>query len=156
MKRFSKLQKQLYGLIDPNIGFQIHCSVYRMKSRRGSTALPRYFITLGKEVIFDYPKEFTSSILPAITENWCLGDEHTVSEMYPYYTEVSDIGSLIREYIDTQVAGLFHKQFKEDRWGLTDILKMADRRIGKERQKALAENTQNSAVQKIFAVRQGL
>ena len=58
MKRWSKLQKQLYELVDESIDFKLHCTVYRMQSRRGSTDLPRYFITLAGEIIFDYPKDF--------------------------------------------------------------------------------------------------
>ena len=58
MKRWSKLAKQLYELVDESIDFKLHCTVYRMQSRRGSTDLPRYFITLAGEIIFDYPKDF--------------------------------------------------------------------------------------------------
>lgn len=58
MKRWSKLQKRLYELVDESIDFKLHCTVYRMQSRRGSTDLPRYFITLAGEIIFDYPKDF--------------------------------------------------------------------------------------------------
>lgn len=58
MRRWSKLQKELYLMIDPSIDFQLHCSVYPMRSQRGSTDLPRYWITLNKEIIFDYPKQF--------------------------------------------------------------------------------------------------
>ncbi len=60
MKKWSKLQKELYLIIDPTIDFQIHCVAYPMRSRYGNTALPRYWITLGKEIIFDYPKQFLS------------------------------------------------------------------------------------------------
>lgn len=47
-KHWSKLQREIYKLIDSRIGIQIHCSVYRMDSRWGGTDLPRYWITLGK------------------------------------------------------------------------------------------------------------
>ena len=57
-KRWSKLQSEIYNLLDKRIDIQIHCSVYRMKSNWGSTDLPRYWITLGKEIIFDYPQQF--------------------------------------------------------------------------------------------------
>lgn len=58
MKRWSKLQKELYNLIAPELDFQIHCRAYRMDSQSGSTDLPRYWITLGKETIWDYPGQF--------------------------------------------------------------------------------------------------
>lgn len=58
MKRWSKLQKELYLIIDPEIDFQIHCAVYPMRSDRATSPCPRYWITIGKEIIFDYPKDF--------------------------------------------------------------------------------------------------
>lgn len=86
MKRWSKLRKLLYGIIAKNIDLQIHCSVYRMQSQRGSTNLPRYWITLNKEIIFDYSKQFT--------------DTFNLST-YPYKTEISEISDPIREYLYT-------------------------------------------------------
>lgn len=59
MKKWSKLQKELYLIIDPKIDFQIHCVVYPMRGDRATSPCPRYWITIGKEIIFDYPKEFT-------------------------------------------------------------------------------------------------
>ena len=114
MKRWSKLQRQLYLILD-DIGLQIHCSVYCMNSQRGGTDLPRYWITLGKEILFDYPK-----VAPE------RGD-------YPYMTEVSDISALFREYLDTPKEQLPAKRFDDDRYGLTDLLKAADARLGPAR-----------------------
>ena len=82
MAAWSKLQKSLYLIVSDKADFQIHCSVYRMKSQRGSTDLPRYWITIGKEIIFDYPKQFINS-----EEN----------KNYPYETQISDISDCIRE-----------------------------------------------------------
>ncbi len=50
--RWSKLQKQLYDLISPQVDLQVHCGVYRMQSRYGRTGLPRYWITLEKKIIW--------------------------------------------------------------------------------------------------------
>ena len=73
MRRWSKLQKELYLIIDPNIDFQIHCSVYRMQSRMGSTDLPRYWITLNKEIIFDYPCQFVNAEGEINNPDACVG-----------------------------------------------------------------------------------
>ena len=116
MSAWSKLQKSLYLIVADNVDFQIHCSVYRMKSQRGSTDLPRYWITIGKDIIFDYPKQFLSD----------KGNEN-----YPYVTQISDISDLIRQYIDCPVNLLPEKHFENDLWGLTDILKAVDKRLGK-------------------------
>lgn len=133
-KRWSKLQREIYTLIDESINMQIHCSIYRMDSQYGSTDLPRYWITLGKEIIFDYPKQFNH-------------------ELYPYITEVSCISNIIREYIDTPLERLLDYQFENDKWGLTDILKAADRRIGKKRLKDYFENSDSNAVKSVLLAR---
>ena len=116
MSAWSKLQKSLYLIVADNVDFQIHCSVYRMKSQRGSTDLPRYWITIGKDIVFDYPKQF-------INDNR--------SDNYPYVTQISDISDLIREYINCPINLLPEKHFENDLWGLTDILKAVDKRLGK-------------------------
>lgn len=138
MSVWSKLQKSLYSIISDKLNFQIHCSVYRMKSQRGTTDLPRYFITIDKEIIFDYPKQF-------------LNREEIKN--YPYETEISDISMCIREYIDCPVALLPEKKFENDLWGITEILKAADKRIGKEKLQGYFSATGNPAVKKIFEKR---
>ena len=156
MARWSKLQKQIYLLLDKNINLQIHCSVIRMKSERGSTGLPRYFITLDKDVIFDYPKQFINKKLGEEMAKYSIEENVTlkVQELYPYVTEISDISDLFREYIDTPINDLYEKEFKSDEWGLTDILKSADRRIGLPKLKSFVSVTQNDVVEKIITARQ--
>ena len=73
MRKWSSLQRELYKIIDDKINFQIHLSKYRMQSRYGSADLPRYWITLNGEIIFDYPKQFVASdtdLLSAATANF--------------------------------------------------------------------------------------
>ena len=150
MKRWSKLQKRFYELVDESIDFQIHCAVYRMQSRRGGTDLPRYFITLAGEIIFDYPKDFVlkSGGVKSLAQG-------ALTKIYPYGNDISDIGELIREYIDTPKDELFKKHFDADEWGLANILKAADKRIGKRRLQILAKNKKNQAMQKVIAARLG-
>lgn len=121
MAVWSKLQKSLYNLVTDKINFQMHCSVYRMNSGRGSVNLPRYWITIDKKIIFDYPKQF-------------VGDLQT--ENYPYETEISNISKCIRDYIDCSVNLLPYAKFERDKWGITDIFKAVDKRLGKEKLKA--------------------
>ena len=149
MKRWSKLQKRFYELVDEGIDFQIHCAVYRMQSRRGGTDLPRYFITLAGEIIFDYPKDFAlkDGRIKSLAQGGAL------AKFYPYDSGISGIGELIREYIDTPKDELFKKHFDADEWGLANILKAADKRIGKRRLQILAKNKKNQAMQKVIAAR---
>lgn len=152
-KHWSKLQREIYKLIDSRIGIQIHCSVYRMDSRWGGTDLPRYWITLGKEIIFDYPKDFLDKKLPERGLIISCSHNETVEELYPYVTEISLISDIIREYIDTPLADLLSHDFEADDLGITDILKASDRRIGKSRRAEYFKDTDNEAVKKILRVR---
>lgn len=150
MPRWSKLQRELYRIVAPDIGLQIHCSRYRMQSQYGKTDLPRYWITLKDEIIFDYPKQFVGEDGAIRTlrekEPW---DGHG----YPYVTDISEISKMIREYIDTKKDEVFEKPFENDYWGLTDILKAADRRNGKRRLESLKEKTDSEAANKIIELR---
>lgn len=149
MKRWSSLQRELYNVIDNRINFQIHLSKYRMDSQYGSTDLPRYWITLGDEIIFDYPKQFVD----ASTAGNCIKNLSGRKQWYPYGTDISDISDLIREYIDTPKDIIFHKHFENDHWGLTNILKAADKRIGIRRLEMLKRKTNNNAALKIIEYR---
>lgn len=121
-----------------------------MRSRRGSTDLSRYFITLAGEIIFDYPKDF--ALKRSGVKSLAQG---ALAKIYPYGNDISDIGELIREYIDTPKDELFAKHFSTDEWGLANILKAADKRIGKRGLQILAKNKKNQAMQKVIAARLG-
>ena len=144
MKPWSKLQKRLYGIIDPRIDFQIHCVAYPMKSGKGSTALPRYYITIGKEIIWDYPKDFIA------------GTQSGSESLYPYENDATAISLLIEEYIETDKTLLFHKEFPADRWDLTDILKASDRRIGRKRLQSLLTRVRGTRAKEIIYQRNEL
>ena len=149
MRRWSSLQRELYKIIDDKINFQIHLSKYRMQSRYGSTDLPRYWITLNGEIIFDYPKQFVAS-----DTDWSFirnlnGDK----KYYPYQTDISNISILIRDYIDTPKDLIFSKHFENDYWGLANILKAADRRIGRRRLELLKRKISNTAALKVIECR---
>ena len=137
MAVWSNLQKSLYSIVSNKVDFQIHCSVYRMDSQRGNTNLPRYWITIGKDIVFDYPKQFVR-------------DEQ--NNGYPYQTQVSEISSCIREYVDCPVNLLPEKKFESDLWGLTDILKAVDKRLGKEKLKNYFVSS-NSTINEILSKR---
>lgn len=152
-KRWSKLQKEIYDLLDDSLNIQIHCSIYRMKSQYGGTDLPRYWITLDKDIIFDYPKQFLNE---RVSVRHCKNPEsisQTVKMRYPYVTDVSDISEIIREYIDTPVSALPECGYEYDIWGLTDILKAADRRLGKKKLSEHFRDTDNDSVRKILTAR---
>lgn len=146
MKRWSKLQRDLYNVIAPEIDLQIHCAVYRMDSQCGRTSLPRCWITLGRQIVWDYPKQFVDR--PT--------GENTPISYYPYSTDMSAISDLIREYIMTPSKDILSKHFKNDHWGLVNILRAADRRVGERRLHLLRRKTHNKAALMIIARRLGV
>jgi hypothetical protein len=137
VKPWSKLQREVSKLFDEGLRLQIQCRAYRMASASGSTDLPRYWCTLGKDVIWDYPREF--------------GENAT---NYPYDTDVSSISSLLREYIDMPTDQLLSFAFA-DRWQIVDILLAADRRIGKRRLPELKARLTHPGAIAIAATRWG-
>ena len=141
--RWRKLQREFYLLRADNLDFQLHCSAYRMSSQYGSTDLPRYWITLKGKTIWDYPKDF-------------IGIQHPSRENpahYPYATDVSAISELIRDYIDTSKNVLLIKPFETDHWGLINILRAADRRVGVRRLSELKSKTHNKAARRVIEAR---
>ena len=148
LKRWSKLQRQLYAVIDPTLDFQIHCAAYRMDSRRGTSDLPRYWITLNGEIIFDYPRQFVND--KGELKN--LSPDARV-QRYPYANDVSAISDLLRAYIDTPAEEIMTRHFAEDYWGLANILRAADKRIGARRLDTLRRRKGNLAAQKVIAAR---
>ena len=63
-KRWSKLQSRLDNRMDEKAECQIHCALYEMNSNDGyhGNKLPWYFITIGKDMMFDYPKQFDATL----------------------------------------------------------------------------------------------
>ena len=153
---WSKLGRDIRALFAPNLPLQIHCSVLPLKSKEamGSTRFPRYWITLGKETIFDYPSDFLELIDHEASDyekKWYGLEFVDVWNSYPYEKHnVSEISCLIRDYINRPKEALM-EPFENDRWGLTDILRAADRRIGKQRLEEM--ETDNPGAKKIISMR---
>ena len=128
-------------MIDKEINFQIHCVLYERKSNNGwhGSKLPRYFITVDKNIVWDYPKEFDT------TKKYGFNS-------YPWDTDISKISDVLEEYIQRPVTELFN-DFENDRWGITDILRVCDRRVGKRRLYELKESTESEIVLDIIRKR---
>src|SRR5574341_368752 len=137
MKRWSKLQKEIEQLFAEGWDLRIQCRAYRMASRRGSTDLPRYWVTLGKNVIWEYPKDFGH-----------------LAKDYPYLTDIAAISDLVRDYIDTPAEQLLIKPFN-DQWRLTEIFLAADRRIGRRKLRLLKEHLNHPGARAVLVARWG-
>ncbi len=140
---WSKLQRAVYLIVAPGLPLQIQCRVYPMDAVYGDTGIPRYWMTLGKEIIWDYPRQFVS-----------LGylERHLPSH-WPYATDISDISCVIREYLDTPRSEILSRPFEHDVWGIVNILRAADRRVGSRQWEALRHSSNSQAVNKILDMR---
>ena len=165
MRRFSKLKKQIDGLFDPVLKMEFCCSAYPMRPKNGyaNRSLPRFYVKLDKEIIWDFPKDFD-------VENW------KVFSWIRY-----DISALVREYIDTPVDELLEKNFSSEQnrpvnvmlrdaegkfsrqtfekqdtvviISLTDLFKAADRRISKKKIMEWSPKAENNTAYKIICIR---
>ena len=141
-KRWSKLQQRLYNLMDPELNFQIHCALYEMNgSGPHGNKLPRYFITINKDIVFDYPRQFNTS-------------EKYGYNSYPWDGAISSISDIIEEYIQTPKEKLLNG-IEGDIYGLTELLLACDRRTSKKMLCYLGTTTQNKTVSRIVLKRLG-
>jgi hypothetical protein len=147
---WSKLQKQLYGLMASDLPLQIHCTVYSFSTKFDTFESPRHWITLDKAIIWDFPSYFFAWIHPNVPK--------PVKYMEQEYWGGggSTISQLFRQYLDTPRADLLIRTFELDAWGLVNILRAADRRIGHQRLHAFAATlTAQDPARKVLARRLG-
>ena len=143
-RRWSKLQKQLYNLIDEKVQMQIHCIDMEPALDCGSLrSLGLYKVRVGKEIIWDFPKDF-------VTYNFTYPNGENC-----FSYSATDINILVREYIDTPKDELLDKHFDNDWFNLTDILKAIDRRFGREKLRSYFLNCENEHIINILKLRFG-
>lgn len=142
-RRWSKLQTRLYNLMDKSVDMQIHCALYEMNSNDGwhGNKLPRYWVTIGKNIVFDYPKNFVGTKVGEI-------------QHYPYITDIEDISNLIESYIQRPVEDIL-TPFEKDKWGITNILRVCDRRVGKRSLRKLRDVTTDDVLLGVIDKRLG-
>ena len=144
-KRWSKLKKPIEDLFVSSLPLQIHCTNIRTSFKNeGSLAevLGVFTIQLEREVIWKFPRQFVNEEM-----------------VYPgggnaYSYGVRDLNELLRDYLDTPKEALLNKEFQRDYFGLTHILKTADRRIGLKRLEVHFKDCELDFVMKVLAVRQ--
>ena len=119
-KRWSKLQKKIDDLVDPALNFQIHCVKYRVPGHGGMQEFPRYFVTLDGKTSFDCPKDYP------------LGDSNCgkLDISCLFFGRASDISDAISKYLNAPEEV---RMTITDPWGIVDIIRAADRRIGRRR-----------------------
>ena len=141
-KRWSKLQKQIHMLVDPKVPLRVHCidagGVPGSLKRLGI-----FRVHLGKQVVWNFPEGLVTRDLVYPGGGDC------------FSYSVSDINRLVRDYIDTPRDALPQTAFPDDRFGLTEILKAADRRLGRGRLQAWFRESRDPVIKTILALRFG-
>jgi hypothetical protein len=130
--RWSKLRKLLTELFDPELDLQIHCTSHRGEE----IAIGRYWFVLDGETIWEVPRR--------VAPDLAAGIENPVA---------SRVTAILREYLDTPRDDLPGKKFEGDEWGLADLLRAADRRIGKRRLEQLTRADLPQAARKVVEKR---
>jgi len=146
MGQWSFLKKKLENLFCPELKIQFYANAYKIG--RSSCPMVRYHLTLDSEVIWDFPKDFKE-----IRDK---GDYHCFSG----YQRISE---LVKEYVNTPVSELLVREYT-DNWyvrakdkpihlGLVELFLACDRRLGKERLFAWAEQIEIPTVHEILKQR---
>ncbi len=153
---FSKLKKTIESLFDEKLKMEFCCNSYPIIGQWGHrNSVPRYYVKLGKEIIWDFPKDFDLKELS-----------------FYHWADNNHINDLIRDYIDAPIDNLLNKEFALDKntftkqqlnshdqvtfeidYKLAELLKAADRRLGEEKLLTWAKTLANPKVDKILALR---
>ena len=128
-RRWSKLRTRVEDLWSPALPMAIHANVWVKRTRHFTFDEPRHWIVLDRRIIWDFPGPFMRPDPPRgkRIETW--------EEAYGWGNgdgESSVVATLLRYYLDRERERLF-EPFEDDHWDLGDILRAADRRIGRER-----------------------
>lgn len=111
--RWSQLQKLIYNVWCEEIDLKISCTAYR---REGASNLGRYWVQLDKRTIWEVPENLKGELKSTLPN-----------------PVASEITALLREYLDTPREELTTRDFSGDYWGIIDLMRAADRRIGKKK-----------------------
>jgi len=121
-KPWSKLKSRVEALWDPALRLAIHATAYSNNADRRDSRLSRHWLVLDKAVIWDFPGPFLS--------DWPARGRRAPGGSPEFPNGGGVISELLREYLDRPVAMLL-VPFEDDGWELTDMLRAADRRLGK-------------------------
>ena len=125
------MQARLQVLMESSLDFQAHCVTYVRNGQmsRSDRRLPRFFVTVGSEIVFDYPKEASDD----------------AKARYLWDSGIDRISDLIEEYVQRAPERLLDG-FEGDEWGLTLLLLAYDRRLGTRRLRRLREMVSDERV----------
>ena len=137
---WSKLKAAVERLWAPDLGVSIHCNAYTHATNHDHFKVPRHWFLLDGKVIWDFPGPFLTGAAPygrplnnfydAVRRQ--PESAKPIPSLRPSYRSSTIVSQILREYVDRPAAALF-EPFPDDEWCLTDILRAADRRLGRQR-----------------------
>ena len=123
MKRWSKLKKKVEALWAPELDLVIHCNSFRHYTNHSHYDLERHWLLLNGNVLWDFPGQFLESNNP----------DHPQAMRHHPWSFPTKTSEVLDQYLSCPINELLTRQFEEDHYGLGDILRAADRRLGKTR-----------------------
>ena len=117
-KGWSGLKKTCESFFVDHINLQIYATHYNGIK---DIPIPRWWFTLDKRTIWSFPEDFLAFKNPGL------------EPAARYIDGDYSIADTVRMYIEMPKDQLLTHKHPEDQWGLTDILRSADRRIGRDR-----------------------
>lgn len=131
--RWSRLKLLLEGLRAPGLDLVIHCTSFR---RSDAPPVGRYAVQLSGKTILEIPPNFTE-LMQSGEPN---GDASTVTEILRWWIELPK----------QELLQAFHS---DDRWGLVDVLRVSDKRIGKRSLEQLNRSELSAPAQLLYVKR---
>lgn len=144
--RHSKQHKRIEEIFADTLNLYFHAIVYRQHGNGwscGQNKFPRYWFQLGKEIIWDYPHDFSH----------LLNQGSRPEYIYPDYGENYNVMHLICQYLNTPRDLLWEATTSCENWDLFNVLRAADRRIGRQRLLELRGKCTHPAVDQIIEAR---
>ena len=131
--RWSRLKSLLAEVRAPELDLVIHCSSYR---RESASPIGRYWIELCGESILDIPTHFRD-LMQSRRSN----------------SDAPIVTGILRWWLELPRDELLCAAHPEDRWGLVDVLRVSDRRVGKRSLSTIDHSQLSVPAKRVLEVR---
>jgi len=153
-KRYSKLEKDIEKLFVPELKLKVRCFAFDIGNY--GTKFPRYYIQQNHEIIWDFPKYYVE--LPLCM--YLVSDDVKFNQLMRNYinTGIDNLLDFKPEQNEVQAEGKEHwavslRVTNNAHTDFVEILKSADRRIGKQKLSEYFKNTEIKTVKTILQKR---
>lgn len=126
--RWSRTKSTIEALFADGLDLRLHTTAYTIPGRN-PVKLPRHWATLNGEVIWDFPRDY----LPQNAPDGVTAVPYPLSPYWKGLGNRSDVGAVLQAYLDCPRDELLTRVIAEDHHDLGDLLRAADRRLGRTR-----------------------